>query len=321
MAARSFRKRVGVTRCLVAVAFSSAMLAATASCKAPAPEPQQRTFRSPEDAVGALTGAAKAGNLDEILEIFGPDGREIVASSDPATARANREVLVVAAAERTRLVDRGTGGKTLVVGNEEWPFPVPLVQDANGWRFDTAAGKEEVIARRIGRNELAAIRVCRAYLTAQRLYARQAHDGKGPGLFARSVRSDPGRQNGLYWRASRGEKRSPLGDLAANAAADGRSPGSDHQPPSPFHGYYFRILTAQGPAAPGGAKDYVVDGEMSGGFALVAWPARYDATGVMTFVVNQDGNLHEKDLGPGTDAAARMMALYDPDASWAPVRD
>ncbi len=320
MAARSIRRRAGVTRGLVAVSFSAAVLAAGASCRAVTPEPQQRTFRTPEDAVGALTEAARAGNLDEILEIFGPDGRELVDSSDPATARANREVFVVAAAERADLVDLSTGGKTLVVGHEEWPFPVPLTRDANGWRFDTAAGKEELIARRIGRNELAAIRVARTYVAAQRLYAKQAHDGKPAGLFARSFRSDPGRQNGLYWPASRGQKRSPLGDLAANAATDERDAGSDRSP-SPFHGYYFRILTGQGPAAPGGAKDYLVDGEMSGGFALVAWPAHYDVTGVMTFVVNHDGHLSEKDLGPETDAAARAMTLYDPDASWTPVGD
>jgi hypothetical protein len=266
--------------------------------------------------VKALTEAVKAGNLDEMLAIFGPDGKELIDSSDPTTARKNRAVFAVAVAEGWRLTDNGTKGRTLVVGSEAWPFPVPLVQDANGWRFDTAAGKEEVLARRIGRNELAVIRICRTYVAAQRLYAKYGRDGKPPGRYARSFRSDPGKQNGLYWPPARGQKRSPLGDLVAQAAAEGRPLGSDPKQPSPFHGYYFRILTAQGAAAPGGAKDYLVNGEMSGGFALVAWPAQYDTTGVMTFIVNHDGTVREKDLGQGTDAEARTMTLYNPDASW-----
>jgi Protein of unknown function (DUF2950) len=297
------------------MAFMCAAMTAALSCTA-APSPQQRTFQAPEDAVRALTEAAKAGNIDELVAIFGPDGQELVASSDAATARRNREVFTVAIAERWRLMDQGTSGKTLVVGNEEWPFPIPLARDVNGWRFDAAAGKEEVLARRIGRNELAVIQICRTYVTAQRLYAQRAHDGKPAGLYARSFRSDPGRQNGLYWPAARGQKRSPLGDLVSQAAEEGRTPGPDRQQPSPFHGYYFKILTAQGAGAAGEAKDYVANGEMSGGFALVAWPAQYDVTGIMTFTVNQDGIVREKDLGPGTNEAARTMTLYDPDASW-----
>jgi Protein of unknown function (DUF2950) len=296
-----------------------AALAAIPACTAAPSSPQHRTFATPDDAVRALTDAARTGNTDELLTIFGPDGNDLIASSDPATGRRNREVFVVAVAERWRLVDQGPNGKALVIGNEEWPFPVPLVKDANGWRFDTAAGKEEVLARRIGRNELAVIQICRTYVTAQRLYAQQGHDGKRAGLYARTFRSDPGRQNGLYWPAARGQKRSPLGDLVAQAADEGRPLGSDRRP-SPFHGYYFRILTAQGSAAPGGAKDYLAAREMSGGFALVAWPAQYDVTGIMTFVVNQDGLLHEKDLGPATDAAAKAMTLYNPDTSWGTVQ-
>jgi hypothetical protein len=263
--------------------------------------------------VHALTAAVKAGNVNEVLAIFGPDAQELVDSSDAVTARRNREVFTVAVAERWRLIDQGTDAKTLVIGHEEWPFPVPLTRDGKGWRFDTAAGKQEVLDRRIGRNELAAMRVCRTYVVAQRLYAQHGHDGKPAGLYARTVRSDPGKQNGLYWPAARGQKRSPLGDLLAEATEESRS--RDRQP-SPFHGYYFRILTAQGSAAPGGAKDYMAKGDMSGGFALVAWPAQYEVTGIMTFVVNQDGIVREKDLGPGTDGAAKTMSLYNPDGSW-----
>jgi hypothetical protein len=306
-----------MTRTLIAIAFAGLGLAA-ASCSRATPGP--RTFATPEEAVRTLTDVVRKENVDELLAIFGPDAKELVSSSDPATARGNRKVFAVAMREKWQLVDQAANTKVLVIGNEEWPFPVPLVRDANGgWRFDTAAGKEEVIARRIGRNELAVIQICRAYVAAQRLYAREGHDGKRAGLFATAFRSDRGKQNGLYWPAGRRQKRSPLGDLVAQAAEEGRQLGTGDQP-SPFHGYYFKILTAQGAAATGGAKSYVTAGDMSGGFALVAWPAQYDATGVMTFIVNQDGVLYEKDLGTGTAAAAKAMSAYDPDSSWAKVQ-
>jgi hypothetical protein len=295
------------------------VLLVLASCTRAA-SPRYRTFASPEDAVRALVGAAKSGTLEEVIAIFGPDGQELVDSSDPVTARRNREVFTAAIAERWQLVEQGNDSRVLVIGNEGWPFPVPLARDASGWRFDTAAGKEEVLARRIGRNELAVIRICRTYTAAQQLYAQQGHDGKPAGLYATTLRSDPGRQNGLYWPPARGQKRSPLGDLVAQAAAEGRAPSPDRQQPTPFHGYYFKILTAQGTSASGGAKDYLIKGEMSGGFALVAWPAQYDVTGVMTFVVNQDGIVREKDLGAKTDAVAKTMALYNPDGSWGTVQ-
>jgi hypothetical protein len=279
-----------------------------------------RQFASPEEAVKTLIETVKTGNLDTLLAIFGPDGKELIESSDPATARLNRQVFNVAVAEQWHLADEGTDRKTLVIGNEEWPFPVPLVKEAKGWRFDTAAGKEEVIARRIGRNELAAIDTVRAYVTAQRRYAEQGHDGKPAGVHATKFASDPGKENGLYWPAAQGQKLSPLGDLVAHAATEGRPVGGDRTQPSPFHGYYFKILTAQGASAPGGARSYVVKGDMSAGFALVAWPAQYDVTGVMTFVVSHDGVVREKDLGPGTDAAARKMTAYNPDGSWRQVQ-
>jgi hypothetical protein len=275
-----------------------------------------RVFATPEDAVKALADTVKSGNLDALLAIFGPEGRELIGSSDPATARMNRRVFAVAAREKWHLEDAAPDRKTLVIGNEDWPFPVPIVKGADGWRFDTAAGKEEVLARRIGRNELDVIATCHAYVAAQRRYAQQGHDGKPAGIHATKLQSDPGRENGLYWPAAHGQKRSPLGDLVAEAAAEGRS----RSEPSPFHGYYFKILTGQGRAAPGGARSYLVKGEMSGGFALVAWPAQYDATGVMTFIVNQDGIVRERDLGAQTDAIARKMTVYDPDASWRPVQ-
>jgi hypothetical protein len=295
-------------------AFTCVALTVLVSCsRTPSPSPY-RTYGSPEEAVKALNEAVAKGNVDEVRAIFGPDGQELIDSADPATARHNREIFTIAVAEGWRLVDEDKR-KTLVIGNEEWPFPVPIVQEANSWRFDAAAGKEEVLARRIGRNELAVIQSCRAYVAAQRRYAQQGHDGKPAGLYATAFRSDPGRQNGLYWPSRPGQPLSPLGDLLAQAA-EGMPPGAGGEQAAPFHGYYYKVLTAQGQAAVGGAKEYVVKGQMAGGFALVAWPAQYDASGVMTFIVNQDGIVHEKDLGPGTDAAARGMALYDPDASW-----
>lgn len=278
-----------------------------------------RTFDSPDAAVRALTQAVKKGDLEEVVAIFGPDGQALVDSSDPVTARRNREIFVVAVAEGWRLEDDGAAKKTLVIGSEAWPFPIPLVKEGNQWRFDTAAGKEEVIARRIGRNELATIQICRTYVAAQQLYARRGHDGQREGLYAATFRSDPGRQNGLYWPAARGEKRSPLGELLAHAAQEGAVPARDGAPPPPFHGYYFRILTAQGPAATGGASDYMKEGKLSGGFALVAWPAQYDVTGVMTFIVNHEGVVFEKDLGSETGVAARAMDAFNPDTSWARV--
>jgi Protein of unknown function (DUF2950) len=296
-------------------ALAGAALAIVVSCTS---HTAARTFATPEDAVRTLIEAAKTGPLENVVAIFGREGRELVDSSDQATTRRNREVFNVAVAERWQLVDQGNDTKVLVIGHEGWPFPVPVTKGAGGWHFDAAAGKEEVLARRIGRNELAAMRICRTYVAAQELYAERGHDGQPRAIYARTFRSDPGRQNGLYWPASRGQKRSPLGDLVAHAAEEGKPLDKEGSQPSPFHGYYFKIITAQGAAAPGGAKDYIVNGQMSGGFALVAWPAQYDVTGIMTFVINRDGIVHEKDLGPDTDAQARKT-LYNPDASWGSV--
>jgi hypothetical protein len=274
-----------------------------------------RMFPTPEDAVKALVDIVKAGKLDDLVALFGPEGRDLVETSDPATGRRNRQVFLVAAREGWRLADTRAGRKELVVGNEDWPFPIPLVKEAGGWRFDTAAGKEEVIARRIGRNELAVIGVCQTFVTAQRAYAAAGHDGKPSGLYARKFASDPGTQNGLYWPTKRGEPRSPLGDLLAAAGEDADARAAKTEP-SPFFGYQFRLLTAQGAAAPGGALDYMVNGELSKGFALLAWPAHYDETGVMSFMVNQDGIVFEKDLGPDTPKAAGAITRFNPDSTW-----
>jgi hypothetical protein len=261
----------------------------------------QRTFATPEEAVRALATAASSSKTDELLAIFGPDSEELIASSDPANARKGREVFIVALAERWRLESQSAARKTLVIGNESWPFPVPLAKTASGWRFDIAAGKEEVIARRIGRNELAVLAICHGYVRAQRRYAEKGHDGNPPGRFATAFHSEPGKQNGLYWPAKRGEPRSPMGDLVAQAAEEGRAIAASGDRPVPFHGYFFKML------------------ESPGGFALVAWPAEYDVTGVMTFIVNQDGTVREKDLGPNTAATTARLTKYATDATWRPV--
>jgi hypothetical protein len=302
------------------VVWCTCVLLALPILAAPARAQAAKQFASPEDGVKELIAAARASDVQGLLSILGAEGKELLGSSDAATARQNRKVFTIAVGERWHLEETVPNRRTLVIGNEGWPFPVPLVKDEGGWHFDAAAGSEEVIARRIGRNELAVIATVRAYVTAQQRYATHAHDATPAGAYASKFASDPGTENGLFWPAKAGQKRSPLGDLVAQAAAEGRTVSSDRSQPSPFHGYYFKILTAQGSAAPGGKKQYVLKGVMSGGFALVAWPAQYDATGVTTFVVNRDGIVYEKDLGPGTDAAARKMTAYNPDKSWRQVK-
>jgi hypothetical protein len=307
-------------RLALALAMPVALLVAAASCRQTAGGSRARTFETPKLAALGLAQAVKAGNLQDVMAIFGPDAQALVDTSDPVTARRNQQVFSAAFAEGWRLEDAGTDRTTLIVGSEEWPFPIPLVKEGAAWRFDAAAGKEEILARRIGRNELAAIKICRAYVAAQGSYAKYGHDGKPAGIYARSFNSTADRQDGLYWPARHGQRRSPLGDLFAAASIEKAARRATDGKPQPFHGYYFRILTAQGDAAPGGARDYVVNGAMTGGFALVAWPAQYDVTGITTFVVNQDRLVWERDLGPDTDAAARAITTYNPDSTWTAIR-
>src|SRR5829696_920812 len=272
-----------------ALAVTSVMLATLAACRRTESAPPAPAFETPQAAVIELAKAVKGGDLAKVMAIFGPGAQALVDTSDPVTARRNQQVFSVAFSEYWRVVPAGLGRATLVVGFEEWPFPIPLVKEGGKWRFDTAAGKEEILARRIGRNELAAIRICRTYVAAQRIYAKYGHDGKPAGIYAAAFRSDSARENGLYWQARHGQRRSPLGDLLAAASIDSAARRASNEGQQPFHGYYFRILTAQGPAPSGGARDYIVNGELTGGFALVAWPSEYDVTGIVTFVVNQDG--------------------------------
>jgi hypothetical protein len=272
------------------------------------------SFATPENAATALLQALKTDDHAKLRSIFGPAFEQTFSSGDPTADRQNRKVVALAMQQRWRWTPKNQSTKVLTVGDEDWPFPVPLTKEGSAWRFDTESGKDEVLARRIGANELTVIRLCEAYVLMQHQYADQEHDGKPKGLYAQKFRSSPGRQDGLYWSVKPGQRPSPLGDLAAEAAAEGYR---GKEPSTPFEGYFFRVLTAQGKSAQGGAKNYVVDGDMSGGFALIAYPAKYGYSGVMTFIVNQSGVIYEKDLGAATSDLAGKIGEFNPDTSWA----
>jgi hypothetical protein len=277
---------------------------------------QQETFKTPEEAVTSLMEAVKANDTKAMLAIFGPAGKEIISSGDKVQDKATGERFLKAYEVMNKLEKETDSKMTLVVGEEEWPFPVPIVKKGENWLFDTLAGKEELINRRIGRNELNTIQVCLAYVDAQREYAMKDQDGDGLLAYAQKVWSTKGKKDGLYWETKEGEEQSPLGPGAARAVAEGYTPRKPGDKPLPFHGYYYKILKAQGKNAPGGAYDYVVKGKMIGGFAMVAYPAEYGASGVMTFIVNHDGVVYEKDLGAETAKIASAMTKFDPDPLW-----
>jgi len=283
-----------------------------------AADEQARAFPTPDAAVAALVEAAKADDEAKLLAIFGADAKPLLDSGDPVADEAARQRFVRSYDERHEL---GKVGDTLVlsVGDDDWPFPIPLVQSGTGWRFDTARGQEEVLDRRIGANELHAIQTCLAYVDAQREYHDRNPQGAALPPYAQQVMSSPGKRDGLYWQSAPGEAPSPLGEFFADASGEGYEP--EQGKPMPYHGYYYRILKAQGPHAAGGPYDYVVRGEMIGGFALVAYPAEWDSSGVMTFVVNQDGVVYQADLGPETEKLAQEMKLFDPDQRWTRVPD
>jgi hypothetical protein len=279
-----------------------------------AQEGKQRVFSSPEEAMKVLVETVEAGDLTGLLAILGPEGEDIVSSGDEVADKAARDRFVKAYQESVELVRDGDR-VSVILGNDHWPLPIPIVKQGEGWVFATAAGMEEVLNRRIGRNELRTIQTCLAYVDAQREYADTDREGDGIIQYARKFFSDPGRRNGLYWETTEGELPSPFGPLVAEASSEGYEIRQDK--PTPYHGYYFKILTEQGEDAPGGAYSYVINGHMVAGFALVAWPADYGVSGVMTFVVNQSGVVYEKDLGPETTEIAKAMTRYDPDESWA----
>ncbi|ABK17151.1 DUF2950 domain-containing protein [Syntrophobacter fumaroxidans] len=279
----------------------------------------QRTFASPEAAVRALVVAVEAGDMKELSEILGPEGQEIVSSGDEVADRNGRELFVRLYEEKNAVKRDGEKKAVLELGKDGWPLPIPIVRAGNAWRFDTKQGKQEILNRRIGRNELGVIQACLAYFDAQREYASMT--GKGGVLpeYAQKFWSDPGTKNGLYWEAKPGEPQSPLGPLVAAAQKRGYTRKQPTDRPTPYLGYYYKILTAQGKDAPGGAYSYVVNGKMVGGFALVAWPDEYGVSGITTFMVSHDGVVYEKDLGRKTEAAVQSMTAFDPDRTWRKV--
>lgn len=276
-------------------------------------------FDSADKAVDALVAAARAQDTEQLKKVLGPGSDDVVSSGDKVADEDLVKTFLKSYDEKHQLVPGKEGAMTLVIGNNDWPMPIPLVQDNGIWRFDTEAGKEEILNRRIGRNELDAIQSCLAVLDAQREYVSHDRDANGLREYAARFISESGKKNGLYWPTAEGEPPSPLGPLAAEAAEEGYSASQPTAGPRPYHGYCFRILTSQGANAPGGAMDYMVNGRLIGGFAIVAWPAEYDNSGVMTFIMNHDGTVYQRDLGEDTAKTAASMGAYDPGPEWKKV--
>jgi hypothetical protein len=301
----------------LAVAFAAvATNPATAAGKA-----QPKTFASPEEAAKAVIAAAKAGDSKELTAIFGPGSEKVLLSGDKVADKEARERFVKAAEEANGLEKSGEAKTILTVGKDKWPFPVPIVKADSAWRFDLNAGKEEILNRRIGRNELSTVQSVLAYVDAQRDYYVRNPENSKLLHYAQKIASSPGKRDGLYFPVKSGEPESPLGPLFVSAKTEGYgSKGADGKP-GPYHGYKYKILSGQGPDAKGGAYDYIGGGKMIGGFALVAWPATYGNSGVMTFIVNHDGVVYEKDLGPGTEAAAQKITKFNPDKTWKVVEE
>jgi hypothetical protein len=283
---------------------------------------QEERFATPEEAVKALTAAAGTKDTNALDAIFGAELRGLV-SADAVQASNGFVIFARRISEKVALARVSDDRVTLDIGNDAWPFPIPLVQRDGQWSFDTQAGREEILNRRIGMNELGTIRVCQAYVEAQREYAGKDRNGDGVLQYAQYLRSNPGQHDGLYWHAAEGDEASPFGPLIAEAQGEGYRKETKIMTgdQTPYHGYYFKILTRQGPHAGGGKYNYIINGRMIAGFALVAWPAQWGNSGIMTFIVNQQGKIYEKDLGPKTAKAARAMTTYDPDPAWKLTRE
>jgi hypothetical protein len=281
----------------------------------------QKTFSTPNEAVQALVKASEDGNQEEMLAVFGDEGKELVYSGDTVQDKASMQRFVKAYKTKHAIVTQDKNTRILQVGANNWPMPIPLVNEGGKWKFDTAAGKQELLFRRIGHNELGAIAACRGFIDAQKDYAAAGHDGLPAGIYASKLMSDPGKQNGLYWEAKEDEPTSPAGPFLAQAADEGYESSTVGRKGQPYHGYLYRVLKAQGSAAKGGAKSYLSDGKLSSGVALAAYPAQYRVTGVMTFIINQHGVVYQKDLGDKTLDLAAAMTEYNPDGSWTKVTD
>lgn len=295
--------------------FATLAMAVVLVLSAPAASYAQRAFPSPEEAAGALATAVKSGLRKDILWVLGSEGEDIVSSGDDVADAESRQRFTEAYDAKHSIKLEGDKKGVIILGNDEFPFPIPLMQRKAGWEFDTATGRLEILYRRIGRNELDAIQTCLAYVDAQNEYAEKDRTGEGAGVYAQRIVSTTGKKDGLYWPSPDGQK-SPLGELAAQASSEGYKVGAGR---IPYHGYYFRILTQQGPNAPGGTLNYVVRGKMIGGFAMVAYPAEYGNSGVMTFLVNHTGTVYQKDLGDYSMKLVTRMNWFDPDQTWKKV--
>jgi hypothetical protein len=279
----------------------------------------QKTFSSPLEAVHALVDAARSGDPAELEPLLGPQATQLIASGDAGAAKELLAGFVKAYGEKHSLSVEAQGFEFLQVGEGNWPFPFPIVRDGKVWYFDIDRGNEEILDRRVGRNELGAIAVCEGYVQSQIEYGSEGRDGNPSGIYAQRFHSNPGKQDGLYWPVSKDEHESPMGPFVASASAEEYS-GQPAGSPVPYYGYVYRIITEQGPDAPGGAKSYLVDGKLTGGFAMIAYPAQYHSSGVMTFLVNQDGVVYQQDLGDQTADLASKITAYNPDSSWEPVQ-
>jgi hypothetical protein len=279
---------------------------------------KQKTFSSPEEGVKALMEATKKNDTKAMLAILGPEAKSLIESGDQVSDRAAFERFVKSYEEANKLVKSGDTQAILEVGKDAWPFPIPLVKENAGWRFDTDEGKEEVINRRVGRNELDAIQVSLAVVDAEREYYQRDPDGDKLLQYAQKFISTKGKRDGLFWETKSGEQPSPLGPLVARARGEGYKGAGGK--PVPYHGYYYKLLNGQGKDAPGGAYDYLVRGKMMGGFGVVAYPAQYGSSGIMTFIVNHDGVVYQKDLGKNTPSIAQSMTKFNPDKTWTPVK-
>jgi len=275
---------------------------------------KQLTFASPDDAVKALVDATKAGDHDTLHKIFGPEGKTLVTGDKVADA-ASFAQFAKAIGEMCNQKHEGDDKVVLNIGAENWPFPIPIVKKGDTWFFDTAAGKEEIINRHIGEDEINAIGVCRTYVGAQRQYASKDRDGSEVLKYAQKFKSTEGKKDGLFWESAANEETSPYGPLVAEAREEGYGPKKGNEP-HPFHGYIFRILTAQGPRAPGGKYNYIINGNMIGGFAMVAYPFKWGESGIMTFIVNQQGKVYQRNLGPKTAELSAAIKEYNPDDKW-----
>ncbi len=282
---------------------------------------QQMSFASPEEAVNALVAAVKANDKKEILAILGPEGKELMSSGDEVADKTGREKFLKAYDEMNKLEKASDSKIILHIGKDDWSLPIPVVEKSKKWVFDTKAGKEEILNRRIGRNELNVIEVLHAYVDAQCEYASKDRSGDGVAQFAQKIISTEGKEDGLYWKAKEGEEMSPLGPFVAQAASEGYAQKGGGINLSPYHGYYYKILKGQGKYATGGAYDYVVKGKMILGYALVAYPAQYGNSGIMTFIVNQTGVIYEKNLGKDTVSIAEAMKKFNPDKTWRKVKE